>query len=621
MKKLLIPLVLIAFGMMTGVANAQVFEDYISSFSGDTAIVKTMTEMQGETDAIINAIELDENPPEGRVYGLKRGGFYFITRQLVSPSDRPITLAGMDDTPMATGEDDAGPPIFCGTTSGGTAQNGDMIQYNNDVTLKNAIYMPAATDGSQGWTFLVSGSAGNTVTLENVLMEHTNWVFMQSNSHAGSKLYIDDSYFVNMSGVATRRNGGVYDNVSNNTHTVNVENSTHVMAAGMMYKFRGFPINQAFFNHNTFVNCSGQLFTTMGYQSNWTVTNNLFVNSNVQAYHPGLDYGETDQDYLPMGIINVDTLRTVNDAGNEVLAIDSAWVQNNFEGDVADFGPDDRHVLVHLNGVYWDARLDQIADDLNASQDTTTFHSQMITMNSRTQALFDDDATYPYLTEGTWVMEGDPQFTETNELMGTMVDSLIKWSIESATPEDQATYIMTKWRSDGNPANSDNYHTPDWPVNADLSYSNAAYLSGGLNGYPLGDLNWFPDEKANWVADSAAEHQTLAAALENGEIVAVEGEQPATPVEFTLKQNYPNPFNPTTEIQFVLPKKSDVVLEVYDLLGNKVKTLVNKTLAANQYSYTWNATNELGKKVGAGMYIYRLKVGDQIQSKKMTLIK
>lgn len=626
MKKSVLILLTCVFGMVgTMAAQPETLDDYVYEERGDTLVIKTVTQMQNDfsaqerANAIVNAVEADsQNVPEGRVYGLQRGGLYFVTQALQSPSDRKLVIAGLDDTPMHTGSDEAGPPIYAGTEIGGTVDNSDLVHFNNDVTLKNAMFLPAATDGSQGWDFLNEGANDATIRLDNILSEHTNWVFIRSNDNSGTRLFIEDSYFVNLSGNATRRNGGVYDNVSNNTHTVSVENTTHVMFSGMAYKFRNFPVNKAYFNHNTFVNVSGQLFVTMGYQSDWTVTNNLFVNSNVQAYYPGLDYGETDQDSLPMGIINVDELRTDGE-----LNISEEWITENTDVSLEEFGPDDRKILVDKNGVFWDDRLSQIPEELNASQDSVTFVAQTMTMNSRTQEMFNDDETYPYLTEGEWIRGGDPNFAEPNGLMGDMVDSLITWSV-NAVPSS-SSYLMYKWRSDDNPANNDNYVFPDWPVYADLSYDNSDYLNAGLGGYPLGDLNWFPNEKSAWMAESESLRDEIEAAKNEGRVPTPIGEEfsdiDQTPRNISLSQNYPNPFNPTTQIQFELNQPSDVQLKIYNVTGQLVKTLVNKELGAGKHAYQWSATNEMGRTVSSGVYIYQLKTGEQTLSKTMTFIK
>ena len=93
------------------------------------------------------------------------------------------------------------------------------------------------------------------------------------------------------------------------------------------------------------------------------------------------------------------------------------------------------------------------------------------------------------------------------------------------------------------------------------------------------------------------------------------------PTEFALKQNYPNPFNPSTQIQYALPNESSVVISIYDITGRLVRTLVNEFQSPGYRTVTWNATNDMGRPVSAGMYIYSIHAGDFIQNRKMILMK
>jgi flagellar hook assembly protein FlgD len=100
-----------------------------------------------------------------------------------------------------------------------------------------------------------------------------------------------------------------------------------------------------------------------------------------------------------------------------------------------------------------------------------------------------------------------------------------------------------------------------------------------------------------------------------------ENENTEIPLNYELCKNYPNPFNPTTNIQYELPQKSDVQISIYDLLGRKVTTLVSEKQDAGKKTVTWNATNDQGKPVSAGVYLYQIRAGEYVQTKKMLLIK
>jgi len=93
------------------------------------------------------------------------------------------------------------------------------------------------------------------------------------------------------------------------------------------------------------------------------------------------------------------------------------------------------------------------------------------------------------------------------------------------------------------------------------------------------------------------------------------------PTAYSIKSAYPNPFNPVTTINYGLPIKEFVSIYIYDLMGRRVKTLINNIMDPGYRTITWNATNDLGQPVSAGMYIYTIQVGDFRQTKKVVLLK
>ena len=93
------------------------------------------------------------------------------------------------------------------------------------------------------------------------------------------------------------------------------------------------------------------------------------------------------------------------------------------------------------------------------------------------------------------------------------------------------------------------------------------------------------------------------------------------PEKFNLKDAYPNPFNPTTQISYDLPREEFVDLSIYDLTGRKVKSLVNENQSEGQKTIQWDATNDNGLSVSAGVYLYTIKAGEYTQTKKIVLLK
>jgi hypothetical protein len=88
------------------------------------------------------------------------------------------------------------------------------------------------------------------------------------------------------------------------------------------------------------------------------------------------------------------------------------------------------------------------------------------------------------------------------------------------------------------------------------------------------------------------------------------------PTEYMVEQNYPNPFNPSTEIRYQIPENGHVKLEIFDILGNLVTTLVDQELNAGYHSYNWNASG-----LSSGVYLYRITSGKFVATKKLMLMK
>ena len=99
-------------------------------------------------------------------------------------------------------------------------------------------------------------------------------------------------------------------------------------------------------------------------------------------------------------------------------------------------------------------------------------------------------------------------------------------------------------------------------------------------------------------------------------ITDIEENQGTLPWKFSLEQNYPNPFNPATIINYSVPKTAFVTIKIYDILGREIKTIVNEEKIAGNYSVQFNGTG-----LSSGIYFYRMKSGDFVQTKKLVLLK
>ncbi len=128
----------------------------------------------------------------------------------------------------------------------------------------------------------------------------------------------------------------------------------------------------------------------------------------------------------------------------------------------------------------------------------------------------------------------------------------------------------------------------------------------------------------------AASALTIAGGVQDGFIAkmdvstatAAEDEvQPPMPSDFALSQNYPNPFNPTTTIEYQVIRTIPVSLSIYNSLGQRVRTLVDRETTAGNHSAVWDGFDDAGNAVASGVYFYRLQIGDHIETRKMTLLK
>ncbi len=242
----------------------------------------------------------------------------------------------------------------------------------------------------------------------------------------------------------------------------------------------------------------------------------------------------------------------------------------------------ERRITVLNNSVTWPAKLKTFwATPLMDTLIPPVF------LNARTTGMFGDKTRYPNLTIAGNDTVDDPGFPAS--VMG-QVDSLIKFVTLYRTG-GAGTYL---WYYNPN----GHLFAPVWPVPENLAYSNTTLQHAGTDGFALGDLNWFPSQKAAWL------------------LTDVKTQPSGIAEQYSLSQNYPNPFNPTTKISYTLPKAGNVVLKVYNTLGQEVATLVNGAMAAGEHVASFDARN-----LASGVYFYRLTAGSYAATMKMVLLK
>ena len=121
--------------------------------------------------------------------------------------------------------------------------------------------------------------------------------------------------------------------------------------------------------------------------------------------------------------------------------------------------------------------------------------------------------------------------------------------------------------------------------------------------------------------DLTAAFETFSIPIHFGLTLDTEKNNIITPNKFVLHQNYPNPFNPSTNITFEIPNNSFVEINIYNLKGQKIKTLLNQQKIQGLHQIIWNGHSDHGRPMPAGLYLYEVKTERFFYSKKMILLK
>ena len=366
------------------------------------------------------------------------------------------------------------------------------------------------------------------------------------------------------------------------------------------------PHERILIDHNTFVNIiDWPKFVRGGNNTYWT--NNLMVNT--------VTNGQTRN-----GAANI-SLNNDRENGHGKMATlsqgfcqDSAWIANQLaSGNQWCYDREHRNIVYENKGFMdtpellamfnmdpwcWNLKGSDGTDSLDANGTVVTMCDTMIANQSK----WIGDSTTAQLANGVrdvnnihvsdlgWNL--DPIYIETQILR------TVDW-LDNGVHD---THTDRAWmhQADGD------YEVVEWPLPMDFSYStsSAAYTHGRY-GYPLGDLNAFPSVKVDWDAN----------------VLHVGDDMQITPAKFELAQNFPNPFNPTTDITFSIDRAANVDLSIYNMLGQKVRTLTTGSKVAGTHVLRWDGRDESGSSVSTGIYLYTLTDGSTSITKKMALMK
>jgi hypothetical protein len=493
-----------------------------------------------------------------RVYKLTRGQRYILNGRITS-GDWHLRIVGEQDDPSNTQ-----PPatIWPSLRTDGSYDN-RMIDVNGDLTLKNVYMLGILQNEARIADAIQSIKDSSRVMIDNCIFEGvgTHCVRIMS---PGQKVYLYNNIFRNI----TDQLGGIFrGRVLNCNHnwqdSVVVINNTFLNQQAMSFQGRKNPVDHLIWNHNTHINMMKNVF----HFENWLeayIKNNLFINTHVSGEAMSERKGQDPDGQLMGTIFWIDTL------------------------DVA-YGINENDRIIHFKNNNWfrDPQFDDYINSID-SVEIEPF------LNERTVAMF---GAFDNMIEmnNTNV---NPQFTNPPDSKDMMIQFLEEYR-SGVAPAERTVW---DYQPDGDPL------TLEWPLPEDLSYpNNSALYTAGDDGFPLGDLNWFPDKKADWevwITDvPKSKSETNMATV------------------FELAQNYPNPFNPATKISFSLKKSSHIKLTVYNIIGQKVKKLVDQEMPAGLYNVQWNGLDDNGSYMVSGIYYYRLETDSFKATRKMLLMK
>ena len=356
-------------------------------------------------------------------------------------------------------------------------------------------------------------------------------------------------------------------------------------------------------NHCTILNTVEWVIQS-GWLENLSITNSIFVNPYMLGYRAVdvCDGNPPYQDFLdgkcnPPGGGLFQNLVPVDSLGFEV-----------------DFTDQDRKIFVGNNAYLYTDYMKNWYTDCGWCKETHKNRADTLLRHP-----------FPMLGEAGLAFmdstdaDGNKVFKTMNVDWSTIYSDDPGFIVEATNRDTMLLFIEYKWST---AADIDWSYKPEagynqtWPLPENLAYTNTAYQTAAMGGFPLGDMNWYPDKMQAWSSQRDAEWATINNWLNNG-IVSVR-EQPGNgiPIEYTLSQNYPNPFNPTTQINYSIPVSGHVSLKVFNTLGQEVATLVDGNQLAGSYIATFD-----GSGLASGVYLYWLQSGNASITKKFVLMK
>jgi hypothetical protein len=514
----------------------------------------------------------DGRIPAGRIYELDGGAIYLNNREMYVEAEDNLHIRSNSDeraiiyqVPTGTGNNPQNPPGNLFRTRGGDIilEGLAIAGYFEPQDFGNEDYEALYT--VQG-NLLRTDGIGASIILKNNIISNINGQVLRTEA-ATATIHLEDNILANLGALSTSNFG-----------------------AGKGLDLRASAVDSLILINNTFVNYQDRPIRHYNFGDPTAGTgaigygrfdHNSFING--MGFHGLLSLGTVGDDIIITNNLFVDAFAAGEDSTDATRTAEFANIGEFYENG--------------NNKMAW------IFSNPNETTNWVVANNYYAVSNSG-QSFFN---TYPEITVGeplsnhikgklgaaaetAFMMVTDPQLVDVPDLMLGLMEY----------------YVNDANKTKDTPNSTWDPHTQDMdrrPIGYYLDSFDAAYsttseaYTGAANGFPAGDLNWFPEQKANWLVTSIDETGQM-------------------PREFTIRQNYPNPFNPTTTITYDVAVSANVQIEVFNMLGQKIATLVNNSHQPGSYNVNFNAAS-----LSSGVYIYTLTAGDIVQSKKMMLIK
>jgi hypothetical protein len=502
-----------------------------------------------------------------RVYRLKNGGFYLLNGGINNGRNGGFVLR------VQAANAGGSFPILMASLSntGATNPNEKYFDFLVNGHIKGLYFSGLDQLARPVRNMVQAGTDGVSVSIDSCFFDYDRQGAIRSNANE-QKIYITNTIIRNCTRMKTQSTGRFIDLRGSLVDTLVVQNCTFYHGTGESINDQeGALIRNLTFDHNTMYGTDKMDLQVV---VKGRVTNNIFCNVGWEAQN--INFSAED-------IAAGDTLR------DDILPMDSLRTPLFTEAD--------RNIEINRNSFSFSPKIVAMAA---SSADTIGLY---VIHNSASLSFINQPDGR--ISSTNWLNEY-PQFTDPPD------DALLRdYAIYDIGPGDEA----------GTPDIVADRH-PNLETDVPGTFGSSDVLYGlskdefkfsypttqqaytfAANSLPLGDLNWFPDKKAIWLTTDVTD---AAGVIPSGHL---------------LLQNYPNPFNPTTTIEYQIAKTSRVSLEIFDLLGQKIKTLVQNNHPSGVYRVHWDGKDQNGNVIGSGVYLYQLKIGNETLTRKMIMIK